>query len=179
MAAPDKAGLRELKLPSNSDRVFKSGKAAGIPGACERLRRSAARTPSEFQRACLHLKNPRQHSPKTAQEKHCTTANSLPRWCSRKIRAWLWTLSAALRAFDSARYAGPNATDADRNRKLLDAMRGKSGEDRRARFVCVTTIARQGQAIAIFSDFAAGRHIRRAPRRRRIRIRPRFFASGA
>ena len=56
----------------------------------------------------------------------------------------------------SARYAGPNATDADRNRKLLDEMRGKRGEERRARFVCVTTIAHRGQAIAIFSDFAAG-----------------------
>ncbi len=56
----------------------------------------------------------------------------------------------------SARYAGPNATDADRNRKLLGEMRGIRGDDRRARFICVTTIARQGQAIAIFSDFAQG-----------------------
>jgi XTP/dITP diphosphohydrolase len=56
----------------------------------------------------------------------------------------------------SARYAGPNATDADRNRKLLDAMGGKRGEDRGARFVCVTTLAGQGRAIAIFSDFAQG-----------------------
>jgi XTP/dITP diphosphohydrolase len=56
----------------------------------------------------------------------------------------------------SARYAGPNATDEDRNRTLLDAMRGKTGEERRARFVCVTTIARQGQALAILSDFTEG-----------------------
>jgi XTP/dITP diphosphohydrolase len=56
----------------------------------------------------------------------------------------------------SARYAGPNATDADRNRKLLGEMRGKRGDDRRARFICVTTIARRGQAIAIFSDLAQG-----------------------
>ncbi len=56
----------------------------------------------------------------------------------------------------SARYAGPNATDSDRNLKLLEALRGKRGEERQARFVCVTTLARQGQAIAIFSDFAQG-----------------------
>jgi XTP/dITP diphosphohydrolase len=56
----------------------------------------------------------------------------------------------------SARYAGTNATDGDRNRKLLDAMRGKTGEERRARFVCVTTIARQGQALAILSDLVEG-----------------------
>jgi XTP/dITP diphosphohydrolase len=56
----------------------------------------------------------------------------------------------------SARYAGPDATDADRISKLLDAMHGKTGDDRRAYFVCVTTIARQGQAIAVFSDLVAG-----------------------
>ncbi len=56
----------------------------------------------------------------------------------------------------SARYAGPDATDGDRNRKLLDATRGRTGEGRRARFVCVTTIARQGQAMAILSDFTEG-----------------------
>jgi XTP/dITP diphosphohydrolase len=56
----------------------------------------------------------------------------------------------------SARYAGPAATDDDRNRKLLEAMRGKTGEERRARFVCVTTIARQGEAMAILSDFTEG-----------------------
>jgi XTP/dITP diphosphohydrolase len=65
----------------------------------------------------------------------------------------------------SARYAGPNATDADRNRKLLDGMQGKFGDERRARFICVTTIARRGQAIAIFSDFAQG-HITDEPRGR-------------
>jgi XTP/dITP diphosphohydrolase len=56
----------------------------------------------------------------------------------------------------SARYAGPDATDADRIRKLLNEMKGKSGEDRRARFVCVTTIANQGRALAVVSDSAEG-----------------------
>ena len=56
----------------------------------------------------------------------------------------------------SARYAGPNATDADRVRKLLHEMDGQEGEARSARFVCVTALAKQGRAIAIVSDFAQG-----------------------
>lgn len=56
----------------------------------------------------------------------------------------------------SARYAGPNATSADRVRKLLAEMAGKTGDERGARFVCVITIARQGRALAIVSDCAEG-----------------------
>jgi XTP/dITP diphosphohydrolase len=56
----------------------------------------------------------------------------------------------------SARYAGPNATDADCIRKLLRAMEGKAGDERRARFVCVTAVARRGRALAVVSDFVEG-----------------------
>jgi XTP/dITP diphosphohydrolase len=56
----------------------------------------------------------------------------------------------------SARYAGPNATSADRVRKLLDEMAGKAGNERRARFVCVIAIARQGRALAVVSDCTEG-----------------------
>ncbi len=56
----------------------------------------------------------------------------------------------------SARYAGAHATDADRYRKLLEAMRGKTGDERRARFVCVLALAQQGHAIAVFSDAVEG-----------------------
>lgn len=56
----------------------------------------------------------------------------------------------------SARYAGPNATDADRIRKLLGEMSGKKGEDRRARFVCVVAVAVQGAMRGIFSASAEG-----------------------
>jgi XTP/dITP diphosphohydrolase len=56
----------------------------------------------------------------------------------------------------SARYAGPGATDADRVQKLLREMRGKVGAERRARFVCVTAVARAGRAIAVVSDLANG-----------------------
>jgi XTP/dITP diphosphohydrolase len=56
----------------------------------------------------------------------------------------------------SARYAGPDATDADRYRKLLCEMQGKEGDARRAHFVCVIAIAREGQPIVVISDRAQG-----------------------
>jgi XTP/dITP diphosphohydrolase len=56
----------------------------------------------------------------------------------------------------SARYAGPNASDADRIRKLLGEMRGKKGEERRARFVCVVAVAERGGMLGIFSASAEG-----------------------
>jgi XTP/dITP diphosphohydrolase len=56
----------------------------------------------------------------------------------------------------SARCAGPDASDADRIRKLLHEMRGKMGEDRRARFVCVLVLAETGEARGVFSAAAEG-----------------------
>lgn len=56
----------------------------------------------------------------------------------------------------SARYAGPDATDADRYRKLLREMDGKVGDARRAQFVCVIAIAREGEPITVVSDRAQG-----------------------
>jgi XTP/dITP diphosphohydrolase len=63
----------------------------------------------------------------------------------------------------SARYAGPDASDADRIRKLVDAMRGKKGADRCARFVCVVTLVQRGEARGIFSASAEG-ELLEAPR---------------
>jgi XTP/dITP diphosphohydrolase len=56
----------------------------------------------------------------------------------------------------SARYAGPNATDQDRVNKLLREMKDKKGGERRARFVCVTAVAKQGRVFAMTSDSAEG-----------------------
>jgi XTP/dITP diphosphohydrolase len=56
----------------------------------------------------------------------------------------------------SARYAGPGASDADRVEKLLREMRGKTGAERRGRFVCVTAVAQAGRAMAVVSDLAQG-----------------------
>jgi XTP/dITP diphosphohydrolase len=44
----------------------------------------------------------------------------------------------------SARYAGPGASDADRRRKLLNALAGVPWERRTARFRCSVAIARPG-----------------------------------
>jgi XTP/dITP diphosphohydrolase len=63
----------------------------------------------------------------------------------------------------SARYAGPGASDADKIRKLLAEMRGKKGDARAARFVCVLAVAKKGRVLAVVSDFASGEIIE-APR---------------
>ena len=56
----------------------------------------------------------------------------------------------------SARYAGPDASDADRMRKLAKAMRGKEGEERRAQFVCVVALVERGEVRGVFSALAEG-----------------------
>jgi XTP/dITP diphosphohydrolase len=63
----------------------------------------------------------------------------------------------------SARYAGPGATDADRIQKLLGEMHGKRGDDRKARFVCVLALAEAGQMRGLFSAAAEG-ELLEAPR---------------
>jgi XTP/dITP diphosphohydrolase len=63
----------------------------------------------------------------------------------------------------SARYAGPTATSAERNAKLLTELRGRTGPDRAAYFVCVIALVERGCALAIVSNRADGM-ILEAPR---------------
>jgi XTP/dITP diphosphohydrolase len=56
----------------------------------------------------------------------------------------------------SARYAGPNATSADRINKLLRELAGKPGQERAGHFCCVIAVIRQGLPIAIISNRADG-----------------------
>lgn len=56
----------------------------------------------------------------------------------------------------SARYAGPNASSAQRISKLLSDLRASGSEDRQARFVCVIALAVRGRVIAVFSDMVEG-----------------------
>ena len=56
----------------------------------------------------------------------------------------------------SARYAGPGASDADRVQRLLRDMREFEGEDRKARFVCVTSLAQNSRVTAVLSDSVEG-----------------------
>ena len=67
----------------------------------------------------------------------------------------------------SARYAGPDAGDVDRVRKLLKELRrlpagagrgepARAPDERLARFVCVLALAQEGRLIAVFSDCVEG-----------------------
>jgi len=63
----------------------------------------------------------------------------------------------------SARYAGPGASSAERNAKLLGELRGKRGEQRAAYFVCAIGLAEHGRAKAIVTGRVDG-EILEAPR---------------
>lgn len=64
----------------------------------------------------------------------------------------------------SARYAGRQATYAERMRKLLDALAATGDDERRARFVCVIAVAEPSAgAVETFEGTCEGR-IARAPR---------------
>ena len=56
----------------------------------------------------------------------------------------------------SARYAGPDATSADRINKLLQELAGTPRQERAAYFCCVITVVRQGLPIAVISNRADG-----------------------
>ena len=56
----------------------------------------------------------------------------------------------------SRRYAGANATDAENNAKLLEALRGLPPERRGAQFVCVLALAQNGIFVAEFQGTARG-----------------------
>lgn len=57
----------------------------------------------------------------------------------------------------SARYAGPEASDADNNALLLRNLGGIGGNERSARFRCVIVLARAGRKLAAFSGAVEGR----------------------
>jgi XTP/dITP diphosphohydrolase len=61
----------------------------------------------------------------------------------------------------SARFAGPNATDAANNQLVLDRMRGVT--DRAARFVCVVALAERGRLVQTFRGEVEG-NLLEAPR---------------
>jgi XTP/dITP diphosphohydrolase len=63
----------------------------------------------------------------------------------------------------SARYAGEQATNSQRIEKLLGEMRGKTGSERDAYFVCAIALAERGRAMAIVTDRVDG-EILEAPR---------------
>jgi XTP/dITP diphosphohydrolase len=56
----------------------------------------------------------------------------------------------------SRRFAGPNATDAQNNMKLLRELEGVPDGKRGARFVCALAVARSGTVVAEFTGKAVG-----------------------
>ena len=56
----------------------------------------------------------------------------------------------------SARYAGAAASSAERITKLLRELRGKTGEERAAHFVCAIALAKAGRAVAVVTDRVDG-----------------------
>ena len=63
----------------------------------------------------------------------------------------------------SARFAGPGASSAERNAKLLRELQGKNEREREAYFVCAIALAEQGRAKAIVTARVDG-EILEAPR---------------
>ena len=64
------------------------------------------------------------------------------------------------------RYAGPDATDDDNNRKLLAALDGLAPEQRDAQYVCVLALARPGVADITLARGTCRGRIAPAPRGR-------------
>jgi len=73
----------------------------------------------------------------------------------------------------SARYAGEGATDEENNRLLVERLRGV--EDRRARFVCVIALARQGELLGVFHGAVGGRIVAEAKGKNGFGYDPHFF----
>lgn len=77
----------------------------------------------------------------------------------------------------SARYAGPGASSAQRNAKLLGELLGKNKRERYAHFVCAIALAQRGQPKAIVSARVDG-EILEAPRGERgFGYDPLFYVS--
>ena len=62
----------------------------------------------------------------------------------------------------SARYAGPGASSEARNAKLLGELRGKTGAERAAYFVCVIAAARAGRCEIVVSGAVHGEILEQA-----------------
>jgi XTP/dITP diphosphohydrolase len=56
----------------------------------------------------------------------------------------------------SARYAGPSATGEQNIEKLLAVLKGKTGSERVAHFVCALAVARKGNILAVITSRVDG-----------------------
>jgi len=75
----------------------------------------------------------------------------------------------------SARYAGPDASNEQRIAKLLDAMRGRRGAERAAYFVCIIAAAQQGRCVTVVSEKVDGEILEKPRGRGGFGYDPVFF----
>jgi len=69
------------------------------------------------------------------------TARALGRWCLADDSGLMVDALDGAPGVHSARYAGPQASDAENNEKLLGALAGVPADQRGARFVCHLAVA--------------------------------------
>ena len=77
----------------------------------------------------------------------------------------------------SARYAGAGASSAERNAKLLGELKGQSGRDRAAYFVCAIALAQHGRAKAIVTARVDGEILQKPQGNRGFGYDPVFYVS--
>ncbi|MCU1242257.1 MAG: non-canonical purine pyrophosphatase, rdgB/HAM1 family [Candidatus Acidoferrum typicum] len=77
----------------------------------------------------------------------------------------------------SARYAGPGASSAERNAKLLRELHGRSGRDRAAYFVCAIALAQSARAKTIITARVDGEILETPRGDRGFGYDPAFYVS--
>jgi XTP/dITP diphosphohydrolase len=77
----------------------------------------------------------------------------------------------------SARYAGPGASSAERNAKLVRELHGRSGRDRAAYFVCAIALAHGGRAKAVVTARVDGQILEEPRGNRGFGYDPVFYVS--
>ena len=78
----------------------------------------------------------------------------------------------------SARYGGDGLGDAERNAKLLSALRDVPDPERRARYVCVVTLAANGEIRGVYRGEAEGILLREPRGERGFGYDPIFYFPG-
>jgi len=88
-------------------------------------------------------------------------AVALSRWCGRPVLADDSGLEVdaldGAPGLSSRRFAGPDATDDDRNARLLELLDGVPAERRGARYVCTMALAAEGRVLIEVEGYLDGR----------------------
>ncbi len=139
-----KAVLEALKLycaTTNRGKLREFQKA--LPGFVPSVRRFQASHPLRLP------KRPAPRSKRTPSRRRCTIRKHCDGYLFVDDSGLEVDALGGAPGVYSARFAGPDATDAANNQLLLDRMRGVA--DRTARFVCVVALAKSGKLVAPFA----------------------------